>query len=87
MVAVLKSLDVSPRQHRPKRDEFRNPEAEEFRDPEVGFFFLMATRPAFVGSNRIAASDGRNRVGRWLTDYSTFHLNAGLEDQDCNYFG
>jgi hypothetical protein len=50
-------------------------------------FFLMATRPAFVGSNRIAASDGRNRVGRWLTDYSTFHLNAGLEDQDCNYFG
>ncbi|AUW44888.1 hypothetical protein CUJ84_Chr004584 [Rhizobium leguminosarum] len=40
MVAVLKSLDVSPRQHRPKRDEFRNPEAGGFRDPEVGFFFV-----------------------------------------------
>ncbi|WP_155257441.1 hypothetical protein [Rhizobium leguminosarum] len=85
MVAVLKSLDVSPRQHRPKRDEFRNPEAGEFRDPEVRFF-LHGDAAAFVGSNRTAASDGRNRVGRWLTEYSTFHLDAGLEDQNCNLF-
>ncbi|MGO6709394.1 MULTISPECIES: hypothetical protein [Rhizobium] len=55
MVAVLKSLDVSPRQHRPKRDEFRNPEAGEFRDPEVGFF-LYGDADAFVGSDRAEAS-------------------------------
>ncbi|CAN7608415.1 hypothetical protein LJR245_004550 [Rhizobium leguminosarum] len=82
MVAVLKSLDVSPRRHRPKRDEFRNPEAGEFRDPEVDFF-LYGDAAAFVGS---PASDGKNRVGRRLTNYGTFHLNAGLEDQVCNLF-
>ncbi|MGO7040609.1 hypothetical protein ACCS60_19880 [Rhizobium acaciae] len=70
MVAVLKSLDVSPRQYRPKRDEFRNPEAGEFRDPEVGFF-LYGDADAFVGSNQPAASAGRSRAGRRLTDYGT----------------
>ncbi|MGO4111852.1 hypothetical protein [Rhizobium ruizarguesonis] len=85
MVVGLKSLDISPRQHRPKRDEFRNPEAMEFRDPEVGFF-LYGDAAAFVGNNRPAASDGKNRVGRGLTDYGTFHVDAGLEDQDCNLF-
>ncbi|WP_245496875.1 hypothetical protein [Rhizobium leguminosarum] len=40
MVAVLKSLDVSPRQHRPKRDEFRNPEAGNFGIPKWDFFFM-----------------------------------------------
>ncbi|MBY2925617.1 hypothetical protein [Rhizobium leguminosarum] len=77
MVAVLKSLDVSSRRHHPKRDEFR--------DPEVGFF-LYGDAAAFVGNNRPAASDGRNRTGRRLTDYGTFDLDAGLEDQDCNLF-
>ncbi|MBA5801328.1 hypothetical protein [Rhizobium changzhiense] len=86
MVAVLKSLDISPRRHRPKRDEFRDPEAGGFRDPEVGFF-LYGDADAFVGSNRPAASDGKNRVGRRLTDYRIFNLDAGLEDQVCNYFG
>ncbi|MBY5401254.1 hypothetical protein N1937_21220 [Rhizobium sp. WSM4643] len=84
-MAVLKSLDVSPRRHRPKRDEFRNPEVGEFRDPEVGFF-LYGDAASAVGSNRPASSDGKNRVGRRLTDYGTFHLDAGLEDQDCNLF-
>ncbi|MGR9395403.1 hypothetical protein ACU8OL_20775 [Rhizobium leguminosarum] len=86
MVAVLKSLDVSPQRHRPKRDEFRNPEAGEFRDSEVGFF-LRGDADAFVDSNRPAASDGKNRVGRRLIDRGTFNLDAGLEDQVCNYFG
>ncbi|MFF0921233.1 hypothetical protein ACFYE8_16180 [Rhizobium leguminosarum] len=85
MVAVLKSLDVSSRRHHPKRDEFRDPEAGKFRDPEVGFF-LYGDAAAFVGNNRPAASDGRNRAGRRLTDYGTFDLDAGLEDQDCNLF-
>ncbi|WP_261334315.1 hypothetical protein [Rhizobium leguminosarum] len=47
------------------------------------FSMAMLTRlSAAIG----AASDGRNRVGRRLTDYSAFHLDAGLEDQDCNLF-
>ncbi|WP_017966148.1 hypothetical protein [Rhizobium leguminosarum] len=48
-------------------------------------FFSMATRPrlsAAIGP----ASDGKSRVGPRLTDYGTFHLNAGLEDQDWNLF-
>ncbi|QND18849.1 hypothetical protein HB774_21555 [Rhizobium leguminosarum bv. viciae] len=45
--------------------------------------FLYGDAAAFVGS---PASDGKNRVGRRLTNYGTFHLNAGLEDQVCNLF-
>ncbi|MBY5543438.1 hypothetical protein HFO60_26045 [Rhizobium leguminosarum] len=68
----------------PKTRRISESRSGEFRDPEVGFFF-MATRPR-LSATIARHPDGKNRVGRRLTDDGTFHLDAGLEDQDCNLF-
>ncbi|WP_246798389.1 hypothetical protein [Rhizobium leguminosarum] len=63
---------------------FGIPKRGNFGIPKWDFFFMaMLTRMSAV---ICAASDGRNRAGRRLTDYGTFDLDAGLEDQDCNLF-
>ncbi|WP_260685829.1 MULTISPECIES: hypothetical protein [Rhizobium] len=84
MAAVLKSLDVPRGDTAQNATNFGIPKRGNFGIPKWDFFFMaMLTRmSAAIG----AASDGRNRVGRRLSDYSAFHLDAGLEDQDCNLF-